>query len=84
MADNKVSDSTDVGDVNARADAVAVEQGERDFGKGHSSIRNRAHMPNPEPRVSPLIQIYPLSAHAKGGMVKHGSATRVSCTAKSR
>jgi len=68
MADRKVSDSEDVGTANARADAVSAEQAERDYGRGHTWIRNRAGTINPEPKVSPLIRVY-----AQGGVVLGGN-----------
>ena len=68
MADKdstRVSDSEDVGTANARADQAAIADGERNFGKNNSSIRNRAHMPSPEPKVGPFIKVY-----KDGGLVQ--------------
>ena len=78
----KVSDAQDTGSAKSRADASARQQGIHDFGPKNSSIERASDIPSGEPHVSPLIQIYPSPKFAKGGMVKHGSSTRVTCNKK--
>jgi hypothetical protein len=58
-AGGKVSESEDTGTANARADQISAEQAIKDYGRGHTWIENRAGTINPEPRISPFIQIYP-------------------------
>jgi hypothetical protein len=74
-ADGGKVEEDDVGTARARADAQSVEQGERDFGRKNSSISRAVDTRSSEPRVSPLINIYPgerrkdVPRYADGGMV---------------
>ena len=69
MANNKVSESEDTGTARARADAKSIAQGEKDFGRNNSLIRNAVGTRSSEDRdIGPFIQIYP-NKYAKGGGV---------------
>jgi hypothetical protein len=55
----RVSDSVDTGTVNARTNEKSIAQGEKDFGRGYSSVRDKTGTRSGEPTVGPLIQVYP-------------------------
>ncbi len=69
----------DVGTVRADADAKSIAQGEKDFGRNNSNIRNAVGTRNPEPTVGPLIKIYGKggrAAHKDGGKAAYTGGTR--------